>query len=455
MSATTEPTPATPPGPGLFRSAALDRMASPDQLNMAAAIVRPGAWLLLMVGAIMLVTGIVASVFITVPVKINAEGILLSPAGVRDVTAVTGGQLRVLNVHLGDRVAIGQAVAQLEQPDLRQEIDQARAELRDAQDQLQKTADFQDRSTSSQDGFREQQKKNLEASIAFTTQRIGWLSERLRGQQELSEKGFVSKQAVLQTRVELGQAYEEQSRNQNARKQLDVEENTHRTERERETMGLQLKLASAQRHVDMLGSRMSRIDVVTSPYDGIVAELKVNEGELVERGGALMTLIPADTPGVNGPGVNGPGANEPGAARRGPPIPLMATLYVQPTEGKRVRPGMNVEVLPSTAKREEFGFIVGRVISVSEVPSTQEGMNRALKNKQMVSTLAASGAPFEVRAELLIDPDTPSGFKWSSSHGPEGTLSGGSPCKAEIVARSETIMELLIPAVKRVVSRFL
>ena len=445
MSATTEPAPGAPPGPGLFRSAALDRMASPDQLNMAAAIVRPGAWLLLLVGAVMLVTGIVASVFITVPVKINAEGILLSPAGVRDITAVTGGQLHELNVHLGDRVVAGQAVAQLEQPDLRQEIDQARAELRDAQDQLQKTGDFQDRSTSAEDGFRAQQKKNLDASIAFTTQRIGWLTERLKGQQELSEKGFVSKQAVLQTRVELGQAFEEQSRNQNARKQLDVEENTHRTERERETMGLQLKLASAQRHVEMLGSRMSRIDVVTSPYDGIVAELKVNEGELVERGGALMTLIPADAPGVNAPGT----------PRRGPPIPLVATLYVQPTEGKRVRPGMHVEVLPSTAKREEFGFIVGRVISVSEVPSTQEGMNRALKNKQMVSTLAASGAPFEVRAELEIDLNTPSGFKWSSSHGPDGTLSGGSPCKAEIVARSETIMELLIPAVKRVVSRFL
>lgn len=437
--------PPAAPSPGLFRAAALDRMASPDQLNMAAAIVRPGAWLLLLIGAVLLVTGVVASTVITVPVKINAEGILISPAGVRDITATTGGQLHDLMVHLGDRVRIGQSVAQLEQPDLSQEIDGAQAELRDAQDQLAKTTDFQERSTASQDQFRTQQKKNLDASIAFTQQRIGWLNERLKGQQELSERGFVSKQAVLQTRVELGQAYEEQSRNQNARKQLEVEENTQRTERERETMGLQLKLASAQRRTEMLGSRMSRIEVVTSPYDGVVAELKVNEGELVERGGALMTLIPANAPGVD--------SKTPG--RRGPPIPLIATLYVAPTEGKRVRPGMQVEVLPSTAKREEFGFIVGKVLSVSEVPSTQEGMNRALKNKQMVSTLAAAGAPFEVRAELEIDPATPSGFKWSSSHGPDSTLSGGSPCKAEIVARSETILELLIPALKRVVSRFI
>jgi HlyD family secretion protein len=81
-------------------------------------------------------------------------------------------------------------------------------------------------------------------------------------------------------------------------------------------------------------------------------------------------------------------------------------------------------------------------------------MQRTIKNHQMVSTLAGSGAPFEVRVALDIDPKTPSGFKWSSSVGPETTLSGGSPCKAEIVTRSETILQMLIPALKRVVSRF-
>ncbi len=233
------------------------------------------------------------------------------------------------------------------------------------------------------------------------------------------------------------------ARSQASLHQLDVDQTAQKIDRDRETMGLQLKLASAQRRTEMLDSRMTRTVAVTSPYDGIVAELKINEGEVAERGSDLMTLIPPDSASVDAAGV-----------RHGPPVPLVATLYVPPTDGKRVRPGMTVEIMPSTAKREEYGFIMGRVLSVSEVPSTPEGMERLIKNKQLVSSLAGSGAPFEVRTELLIDAATPSGFKWSSSHGPNAALSGGSPCKAEIVTRSETILELLIPPIKKLFAAF-
>ena len=440
MSTTATPNPS---GPQLFRSAALDRMASPDQLNMAASIVRPSAWLLLLVVALVLGSGVLASVLIHVPVKVNSDGILLSPAGVHDVTAITGGQVQAMLVRVGDRVREGQTVAELSQPDLRQEIDQARADLQDAQEQLAQTQQFQSRTVTGQETTRAQERKALQDTIGFTQTRIGWLTDRIKGQEELAIKGFVSRQQVLQSRVELGQAVDELTKSQNALRQLDVDQVSQRTERDRETLGLQLKLASSQRRVEMLGSRMDRTVAVTSPYAGIVAEMKINEGEVAERGVALMTLIPSDSPNVDAAGV-----------RHGPPIPLVATLYVPPADGKRVLSGMLVEILPATAKREEFGFIQGRVTSVSEVPATQEGMQREIKNKQLVSTLSASGAPFEVRAELLIDPATPSGFKWSSSRGPETTLSGGSPCKAEIVTRSETILELLIPPFKRLIARF-
>jgi HlyD family secretion protein len=168
----------------------------------------------------------------------------------------------------------------------------------------------------------------------------------------------------------------------------------------------------------------------------VVAEVKLNEGEMIERGTALITLVPPSPERASG-------------ERRGPPIPLIATLYVPSTEGKRVRPGQMVEIMPSTAKREEFGFIFGRVTSVAEVPATQEGMQRTLKNRQVVQALTQSGAPFEVRAELEINPDTPTGFRWSSSRGPETTLSGGSPAKGEIVVRSQTLMQIAIPAFRR------
>jgi HlyD family secretion protein len=167
----------------------------------------------------------------------------------------------------------------------------------------------------------------------------------------------------------------------------------------------------------------------------VVVELKVNPGEMIERGAPLLALLP-DT---GGPSANG----------RAPVLPLVATLYVPQADGKRIRPGMEVQIVPSTVKREEFGFIVARVVSVAAVPATQEGMQRALKNRQLVSSLSSGGAPFEIRAELLPSPTTPTGYQWSSSRGPESVLTGGSPCKAEVVTRSEPLLQLAIPALRR------
>ena len=165
--------------------------------------------------------------------------------------------------------------------------------------------------------------------------------------------------------------------------------------------------------------------------------MKVNAGEMIERGAPLLALLPD--------------AND--VPRRGqaraPILPLVATLYVPQADGKRIRPGMEVQIVPSTVKREEFGFIAGRVTSVSAVPATREGMQRALKNQQLVSSLSSGGAPFEIRAELLTSPDTPSGYKWSSSRGPDGVLTGANPCTAEVVIRSEPLLQLVIPALRR------
>ena len=115
----------------------------------------------------------------------------------------------------------------------------------------------------------------------------------------------------------------------------------------------------------------------------------------------------------------------------------MKLFIIQTANGKKVRPGMMVEVLPSTIKRQEHGYLVARITAVSEVPATQEGMMRVLKNRQLAQSLSEGGAPFEVRAELVPNAKTPTGLQWSSSRGPETTISNGTLCKAEIVTRTD------------------
>lgn len=160
-----------------------------------------------------------------------------------------------------------------------------------------------------------------------------------------------------------------------------------------------------------------------TPYAGTVAELRLNDGDTIERGGAVLALLPD--------------------------APLIATVYASTAEGKNIHPGMRVELAPSNFKREEYGFVAGRVLSVAPMPATQESMQRTLGNRQLVQALSAGGPPFEVVVALETDPSTASGVRWSSSRGPAAKLSAGTLCTAAVVIREETVLRLLVPAARR------
>jgi HlyD family secretion protein len=434
--ATSTPAASAAAPPPLFRAAALQKLESPERLDLAVIVVRPVAWMLLLVAGLLVSAAIAGSVLVRIPVKVTVDGMLLSAEGVREVSASSAGQIRDLLVHLGDTVKEGQVIAHVEQADLREELVQAAAQLRDDREELEKTSTFQASVRGAQQVSRAEQRRNFDTSSGLAEQRLSWTRERLRDLNELARLGLAPKPTVLQTRADLIAATEELAKTRNSRLTLDTEEASARVEQEKESMRLRLKVASSERHITQLQEKLARNGTVTSPYGGVVVELKVNPGELIERGAPLLALLP-DAEGV------------PNAAGGRAVLPLIATLYVPQADGKRIHPGMEVQIVPATVKREEFGFIVGRVTSVAAMPATQEGMQRALKNHQVVTSLSSGGAPFEIRAELIPSPTTPTGYQWSSSRGPESALTGGSPCKAEVVIRSEMLLQLAIPALRR------
>lgn len=428
---------------GLFRSDALARVSSPDRLDLGARLVSPASWLLLSVAILFIVTAVIGSIAIQVPIKVAAEGLLMTPLGVKDVVSETSGRVRSIRVRVGDRIAVNQPIASIEQPDLQQEITVATAELRDSSDQLNHVRDFQSRTMSEQDGMRVDLRKELQAKLDFTVQRRVWLKQQVETVGKLVELGIEAKPQLMTANVDLGSADEEIAHSRNALKQLEIDAKKQKTDYDREALDLELKQASAQRKLAMLQERLGRLDVLQSPYSGVVVELKLNEGEMIDRGRTLLSLLPDLSAGD--------GSSSGSAAH--PHIPLIATLYVGAADGKRIHKGMEAEVVPATVKREEYGFIAGRVLSVAEMPATQEGMQRTLKNEKLVQTLSQSGAPFEVIVALDTDPSNQTGFRWSSSHGPSESLSAGSLCAAEVVTRKETVFKLLVPALRRFLSK--
>lgn len=425
----------TSPPSGPFARETLSRVSSPDALNLGARLVSPSAWLLLAVALLFISATFVGSILIKVPIKVAAQGILMTPQGVKDVVSGTSGRVRKIAVKVGERVRVEQPLAEVDQPDLRQEIELANSELAGVNEQLQRVREFQSRTASEQDDMRAELRRESESKLAFTLKRRTWLVQQVDVIQTLVDLGIAAKPQLMSANVEVGVADEEIARTRNALKQIDLDAKRQKTDHQRELLELELRRAAAERKVAMLGERLGRLDILQSPYSGRVVELKLNEGEMIERGGTLLALLPDYRGGRVA-------------------LPLIATLYVSSAEGKRIRAGMAAEIVPGTVKREEYGFVSGKVLSVAEMPATQEGMQKTLKNQKLVQSLSLGGAPFEVVVALDADESTPTGYKWSSSKGPAESLSVGSLCAGEVVIREETIFKLLVPAFRRFLSRF-
>jgi multidrug efflux pump subunit AcrA (membrane-fusion protein) len=163
---------------------------------------------------------------------------------------------------------------------------------------------------------------------------------------------------------------------------------------------------------------------VKSTYDGRVLEVRVNRGNVIQAGTSLLALE-----------LEG--------------RPLEAILYLPPIDGKKVQPGMDVQIAPASVRREQYGLMRGRVAAVGELPATLQSMGRVLGSDELARTLSAGGAPIQVEVELIPDEATASGFRWTSPSGPPITIQNGTPCAADIVLAEQAPISLLFAGAAR------
>ena len=423
---------------GIFREAALERLVAPERLDQGLRIVGRPTWVVQLALAVLVAGGLIWSVVLTVPVTVPGQGILLSPGGLLDVTADNPGRLLSFSVAVGDKIKAGTAVARLDQPEIREDLINAEAEHRDAVGERDQIVKFQERRGPTLAASIAQRRQGYKDDIAFLEKQLGWLDEIAKGDAVLMDKQILTRKSALETRVEIGKAEAQRAQAQDGIRNLDFEATKAQTDDEHERLNAELKVAAAERKIRTVREKLARQSVVLSPYDGTVIELKVNPGEIVDRNAALFSLIPDRV------------AEALPKDDKSPIGPLYAVVYVPSNDGKKVRPGMNVRLSPSTVRREEYGFIEGRVRTVAEVPSTAEGMYRTLKNRQLGQSLAKDGAPYEVVVDLFAAPDTPSGYRWSSSRGPDLNINAGTVVGSDIETMSLPVLSVLIPPLRQV-----
>ncbi len=415
----------------IFRQAALDRLASPEQVDRPLRVVSGAGWLALAVFLMGLGGFLAWFVKADAPVKVQALGIMISAGGLDQIVAGTQGRLKTLDVQPGDTVTAGQVVATFRQTELGRELETARARLLDTQQRFKQLTNFYDENERREALLETERIGTIKQTRKLLRQRLGLLNKKYDSLSRLLKKKVITDEELIQVQLDLSLARERLAQLDDEEKAIAVRKQERLSEQQLQLLDEELAIKQYQREVERLQARLGEQLNLTSPHEGRVVEVMVNAGEVVQPGTALATIAPLNTDAAA----------------------LTAYIYVSPADGKRIRSGMQVQLNPSAFRPEKYGYMLGEVQSVSELPATLEGMRRVLKNEQLARELTRTGVPFEVRVSLKADPSTPSGYRWSSSQGPDAEINAGMLLDAQVIVERLRLINLAIPQFDRVVAK--
>lgn len=267
----------------VFRKVSLERLSSPEQLDLLMKVIQPQSWLALLGIGCLLLVAMIWAVAGSIPVEVNAPAILLPTGGIRSIISLHTGQITELDIASGDLVEAGQVIGEV---------------------------------------------------------------------------------------TPLGQ---------------------------------------------------STGEPLISPFGGRILELKTGNGHILSPGTPIASLEPA-------------GAEQ----------TLEAVMYVPRSAAQQLEPDMVVKLALESVQVNEYGYLLGRILSVGDFPMSNQGIVSRVGSEELAAIFNGKDSPIEIHIALLEEVNTPSGFKWTTSTGPDYTIGSGSLASAKVVVDQQRPLNLFL-----------
>lgn len=406
-----------------FRKIALDRLSSADDLDRVLRVTSPRSWILLIALCAIMGGAVTWSAVAVVPQTVMGSGILLKSGGIFGVVAPIAGRIADVSVSAGDTVKEGQVVARIAQPELVERLQDAKMRLANLQQAHHMLVTSGTRQLKVQIETLEQQAANFKEAIVADEVRAKYFGEKVVSQQQLVNEGRLVRQTLINTINERDNAHEQIRTRQTQLTELELRTLQARSELEQGIQKSAFAVRETENEVAQIERALTTGAEVRSPYTGRIVEAGVEQGAIVDRGESLFTLD------LTGRTV----------------AALEALVYVPAKDGKRITPGMAVQLTPATVRPEEFGFLLGKVTYVSDLPASARGMQRVLKNESLVNTLTGGTPPHEVHVDLLPSTMSQSGYQWTTAQGPPMKIQSGTLSDAAIIVESRRPIEMVVP----------
>lgn len=412
---------------GLFRKNALQKFSSPEQLDQTITVIKLQAWIGLCALGALLACVFVWSLVGSIPEKVRGNGVLINSSGLLSVTYSSGGVVKNVFISNGEEILKGQVIARIERQDLMEEVKMAAQKLDNLKKRYEADSKLYLKSAGLTDRMLAKNQTDLDSQIKTLASQINDAQKKERDIKALYDDGLVTDSVYLEARNSL---FNLQRQKQEAERQLlnaGVDRIKSAGTSNQQLLSLSQQIDEAQMQLRVQQESYEIATKVISPESGIVYEVSIAKGSYISPGATIAVIEPFSSDGSA----------------------LVATMFFPGRDGKRVKPGMMIDVSPSTVKQEEYGYIQGIVTNVSRFPVTAQYIQAKLQNQNLTQVFSQLEAPIEIKVRLIPDNHTVTGYKWSSSKGPDKILETGTLCSGAVTVSSQKPISLVIPLVKK------
>jgi hypothetical protein len=203
---------------------------------------------------------------------------------------------------------------------------------------------------------------------------------------------------------------------------------------------------------------------VSLPNRGMVRTIFVHSGDHVSRGQSVALVSVEDsysilTSTVEGTVINTKVDNESFEAFE----PIISVVSGNQTQTQRsmliafidnagqryLQEGMGAQVWPENEKRDEIGYVKGRVARIDHYPVSANEVRQTLKNEELAARVLSSGEMmYQVHIELLPSPDNPSEYYWSFGEPEDVNMNVGTYCSVLSEVKRRSMFRYLFESVR-------
>jgi HlyD family secretion protein len=382
-------------------------------------------WIWLATLVLCVVSGVLYGIFGEITRTVSGVGVTRQGLDVLTIAATRSGAVASVHVKPGDELVPGDLVAMLRTNVIDAEIARIRDRITLLLAESAELEKIEDTTIHDAEVARDAALRESQEVVSTTKDLLDRRNEFLAQQEELLKEGLLAGETILRSRAQVAELQNAMEAAQSAEAEARLRVTRLKSEFAADRAARREQIAVANAELTVLERRRENEYGIRSDVAGQVDDMPIEVGDYVEAGDRLFKLLPPSTSGAL----------------------LQVVAFLPQGTGKVALAGDRVQLAPRFADPSRYGYMEGRLTSISELAAIPKELSELIGNPLIVSQLLEQQA-LVAEISLELDPATPSGLKWSSIVGWPGKIGPGVILDVEIVYQVDRPIDLFLPWIR-------